>query len=153
MFKHASRTFVVHVPYRGASQIIPDVAGGQIPLGVVSAAAGFAQAKAGKIKALASMSAAPPSGMEVVEPLSRVVPGFDIAPQLFFMGPASLTSEFATRIERALVQVCSAPALESAAANLGAVRGWSGQPLREALQQESARFSKIIKEQRIKADS
>jgi tripartite-type tricarboxylate transporter receptor subunit TctC len=41
MLKQATGSSVVHVPYRGAAQIVPDVIGGQIPIGVVSATAGF----------------------------------------------------------------------------------------------------------------
>ena len=38
MLKGRSGAFVLHIPYRGASQIVPDIIGGQVPLGVVSAA-------------------------------------------------------------------------------------------------------------------
>ena len=39
MLKGQSNAFVVHIPYRGAAQIVPDVMSGQVPLGVVSATA------------------------------------------------------------------------------------------------------------------
>ena len=51
------RTGIVanHVPYRGASQTFPDVISGQVPLGVVSATAWLAQARGGKLRALANL--------------------------------------------------------------------------------------------------
>jgi tripartite-type tricarboxylate transporter receptor subunit TctC len=45
MLKARTGTFIVHIPYRGAAQIMPDVISGQVPIGVVSAAAGLAQAR------------------------------------------------------------------------------------------------------------
>ena len=58
MLKRQTGTFVVHIPYRGAAQIIPDVIGGAVPIGVVSVSAAIAQAKAGKLRAVALMNPA-----------------------------------------------------------------------------------------------
>ncbi len=154
MFKRATRSFVVHVPYRGASQIIPDVIGGQIPLGVVSAAAGFAQARAGKLKALALMSQARLPGMEAVAPLAQAVPGFDIAPQLFVVGPPGLAPDLAARLGQAIKEVCDSPTLATGAAGIGAVRGYlQTTELRQQLTRESAALAKVIQEQNIQAES
>ena len=78
----------VHVPYRGASQILPDVVGGQIPLAVVSVAAGMAQARAGRLKAVAQLSMAKLPGAEGLATLAEVLPGFDVAPSVFVLAPA-----------------------------------------------------------------
>ncbi|MEO7941144.1 MAG: tripartite tricarboxylate transporter substrate-binding protein, partial [Burkholderiaceae bacterium] len=86
--KGQTRTFVVHVPYRGASKIVPDVIGGQIPLGVVSATAGLAQSKAGKLHAVAMMSDVNLPGAEDVSPMSSALPGFGVAPRLTLLAPA-----------------------------------------------------------------
>ncbi len=56
MLKAKAGTFVVHIPYRGASQIVPDVMSGQVPIGVVSATSAIAQARAGKLRAVAVMN-------------------------------------------------------------------------------------------------
>ena len=52
MLKGQAGTPVVHVPYRCASRIVPDVFGGQIRLGVVSATPGISQSRAGKLRDL-----------------------------------------------------------------------------------------------------
>jgi tripartite-type tricarboxylate transporter receptor subunit TctC len=88
MLKQSTGTFVVHVPYRGAAQIVPDVIGGQVPIGVVSATAAMAQAKAGKLRALALMNTAKLEGAEGVAPLADALPGFDVAPRIFVLAPA-----------------------------------------------------------------
>src|SRR6267378_6496724 len=44
---------LVHIPYKGAGQSIPDVLGGQVPLGIYGLLTISQHAKAGKLKALA----------------------------------------------------------------------------------------------------
>lgn len=56
MLKTQTGAFVVHIPYRGAAQIVPDVVGGSVPLAVLTATAALAQAKAGKMKAIAMVT-------------------------------------------------------------------------------------------------
>jgi tripartite-type tricarboxylate transporter receptor subunit TctC len=154
-FKSRTQTFVVHIPYRGASQILPDVAGGQVPLGVVSATAALAQARAGRVRALASMSIDPVPGAEVaVAPLADAVPGFDIAPSLFVLGPAGLPPEVVARLGEVLGQVLASPAIEQAAIAQGAVRTpGDARRLLETMTRESALFAQVIRDQRLRADA
>jgi tripartite-type tricarboxylate transporter receptor subunit TctC len=64
MLKARTGTFIVHIPYRGAAQIVPDVISGQVPIGVVSAAAGMAQARSGRLRAIALMNTGKLPGAE-----------------------------------------------------------------------------------------
>jgi len=45
----------VHVPYRGTAPAMQDVMSGQVPIMVIDTAAGLAQIRSGKLKALAVM--------------------------------------------------------------------------------------------------
>jgi tripartite-type tricarboxylate transporter receptor subunit TctC len=85
LFKKRADLFVVHIPYRGAAQIIPDVISGQVALGVVTAAAAIAQAKGGGLRALAIMSTEKVAGAEDVPPLADALKGFEAAPGLFLL--------------------------------------------------------------------
>jgi tripartite-type tricarboxylate transporter receptor subunit TctC len=102
MLKGQTGSFVVHVPYRGAAQIVPDVIGGQIPLGVVSATAGIAQSKAGKLRAVAMMSPVSLPGAENVAPLSDALPGFSVAPRLMLLAPAGTPAAIVERLSEAV---------------------------------------------------
>ena len=152
LLKQRTATFVVHIPYRGASQILPDVAGGQLPLGVVSATAGMAQAKAGRVKALGMLSRDRLPGIEGVAPLADAVPDLDVAPSLFVLGPAGIAPDLANRIGEAVRQALSAPAAMQTAAAQGAVLtyGNAGQ-LQQAMARETAQFARVIREQKLTA--
>jgi tripartite-type tricarboxylate transporter receptor subunit TctC len=56
LFMERTRTSLLHVPYRGTALAVQDVIGGQVPMMVLDTAAGLAQIKGGKLRALAVMS-------------------------------------------------------------------------------------------------
>ncbi|MFZ4759302.1 MAG: tripartite tricarboxylate transporter substrate-binding protein [Burkholderiaceae bacterium] len=149
--KARTGSFVVHIPYRGASQILPDVAGAQVPLGVVSAAAGLSQARAGRVKALAMMSPDRLPGVEgVVAPLADAVPGFDVAPSLFVLAPAGLPADIASKLGDAVRTALGNPATEQAAASQGAVRTYGdAAALQAAMAKESDLFARVIRDQKL----
>jgi tripartite-type tricarboxylate transporter receptor subunit TctC len=150
MLKGETGSFVVHIPYRGAAQIVPDVIGGQVPLGVVSATAGISQAKAGKLRAVAMMSPVKLPGGEDVLPLSDAVPGFSVAPRLALLAPAGTPAEVVERLSAAVRAVLSSAETVQSALRQGAVAAYM--PTAELgpdLARESAAWEKIIKERKI----
>jgi tripartite-type tricarboxylate transporter receptor subunit TctC len=153
LLKSSTGTFVVHIPYRGAAQIVPDVISGQVPLGVVSATAGLAQAKAGKLKALALLSPTRLAGTESISVLSEVVPNFNVAPYLFVLQPAGTPADIVNKLSAAIKSVMTPEEFSQTAMRQGAVRGYStpAQLARE-MSQESARWSRLIREQKITAE-
>ncbi|MCJ0765141.1 Bug family tripartite tricarboxylate transporter substrate binding protein [Variovorax terrae] len=153
MVKAWTGSFVVHIPYRGAAQIVPDVISGQVPIGVVSATAGMAQAKAGKLHAMALMSGTKLPGADEVPLLSEALPGFDAAPRLFILSPAGTPQPIVERLNEAIRTVMSAPDLAVAAAQQGAVPAYMGSAaLASDIGKESARWGRIIREQKIKPE-
>lgn len=153
MLKQATGSFVVHVPYRGAAQIVPDVVGGQVPIGVVSATAGMAQAKAGKLRALALMNTARLEAADGVAPLADALPGFDVAPRLFLLAPAGTPDEIVDKLAAAVKTVLDTPEAATAAAAQGTLRAFATPAqLRKELVDENARWKRIITEQRIVAE-
>jgi tripartite-type tricarboxylate transporter receptor subunit TctC len=153
MMKAQTDTFVLHIPYRGAAQIVPDVISGQVPLGVVSAAAGMAQAKAGRLRAIAMMSTAKLAGAENVPALAEALPGFDMAPRLFLLAPAGTPAPVVEKLNEAVRAVLASPDLALAAAQQGAIPAYMASgPLAADIVRESAEWARIIKAQKISAE-
>lgn len=152
MLKRQAGAFVVHVPYRGAAQILPDVIGGQIPLGVVSATSAIAQAKNGKLKAIGMLSSVQLPGAENVAPLSDTLPGFSVAPRLMLLAPAGTPAAVVERLAEAVRVTLSNPAVIKSANALGAIAAYlPPAELAVDLNRESAGWAKVIKEQKISA--
>jgi tripartite-type tricarboxylate transporter receptor subunit TctC len=145
--------FVLHIPYRGAAQIVPDVISGQVPFGVVSAAAGMAQAKSGRLRAIAMMSTAKLAGAENVPALAEALPGFDMAPRLFLLAPAGTPAPVVEKLNEAVRTVLASPDLAQAAAQQGAIPAYMASgPLAADMVRESAEWGRIIKAQKISAE-
>lgn len=152
LLKARTNTFVVHVPYRGASQIIPDVISGVVPIGVVSAAAGLAQANGGKLRAVALMSTGKLQGAENVPAVADALPGFDVAPRLMVLAPAGTPAPIVQKLDDALRTILASPDMAQNAAQQGAIPAYLGPAqLGPAMQRESAGWAKIIRDQKITA--
>lgn len=152
MLKGKARSFVVHIPYRGASQIVPDVMSGQVPIGVVSAASAIAQARAGKLRALAVMNPVKFTGAEDIQPLSDALPGFSAVPRLFVLAPAGTPANIVERLSGTLRTVMDAPDIAQIATQQGAVPAYMpAGPLAADIARESAEWGKVIREQGITA--
>lgn len=153
MLKARSGAFVVHIPYRGAAQIVPDVVGGQVPLGVVSATAGIAQAKAGRLRAIGMMSLVRLPGAETVPALADALPGFDVAPRLMLLAPAGTPPALVERLSEAVKTVLSSPETIQSASAQGAVPAYlPAVALATDLVRESAEWARVIRDQRIRAE-
>ncbi|MCM2252476.1 MAG: tripartite tricarboxylate transporter substrate-binding protein [Ramlibacter sp.] len=150
MMKAKTGTFVLHIPYRGAAQIMPDVISGQVPLGVVSASAGMSQAKSGRLRAIAMMSTGKLAGAENVPALADALPGFDMAPRLFLLAPAGTPQPVVDKLSEAVRTVLASADLAQAAAQQGAIPAFMAPgPLAADMARESADWIKIIKAQKI----
>ena len=153
MLKARTAAFVVHIPYRGAAQILPDVISGQVPIGVVSAAAGLAQARSGKVRPIAMMSTGKLAGAENVPAMAEALPGFDVAPRLMLMAPAGTPAAVVERLNEAVRSVLESPDLAQAAAQQGVIPSYlSATQLAGTLAQESADWGRLITAQKINAD-
>ncbi len=150
MLKGQTGAYVVHIPYRGAAQIVPDVMSGQVPIGVVSAASAIAQARAGKLRALAVMNPVKLQGGEDIAPLSDALPGFSAVPRLYVLAPTGTPAPIVERLSDSLRKVMDSPDIAQAAAAQGAVPAYMpAGPLAADIARESAAWGKVIREQKI----
>jgi tripartite-type tricarboxylate transporter receptor subunit TctC len=150
VLKSRTGTFVVHIPYRGAAQILPDVIGGQVPLAVVSATAGMAQAQAGKVKAIGLFSTGRLPGLEAVPPLADAVPGLDVAPRVFAIAPAGLAAGASARLAEAVRLIAAEAEVAQRAAGQGATLKFApAAALAGELRDELATWTAVVQAQRL----
>ncbi len=90
---------LTHVPYRGASQIVPDLVGGQVPIAVLSVGAAVGQVAAGKIRALGLTSPVRLPGADW-RFIADWLPDFDASPRLFVLAPAGTPAAILDRLDR-----------------------------------------------------
>ena len=150
LFKARSGTSVVHIPYWGATQIIPDVNSGQVALGVVTAGSVMPQVKAGRVKAIALMGPDKLPGVAGIPSLADQFPGFDAAPRIYLFAPARTPGAIVERLGSAIQKAMADPTLAAAAAQQGAVAAFLPPgALAIKLADESQAWSTVIAEQKI----
>lgn len=152
-FMGQTGTSAVHIPYRGAAQIIPDVIGGQVPLAVVSATAGIPHSRGGRLRAVAMMSPVSLPGAEHVRPLADVLPGFDVAPRVTLLAPAGTPAPVVQQINLAVRSVLAEPATVLQVNQQGAVPAFmAADALAADLPRESATWGEVIRSRGIRLD-
>lgn len=120
LFKKQGNFDFVHVPYKGAAPIIPDLIGGQIPLAIISASPALVQAKAGKLKAIALTSLGKLSSAPDWPALADTFPGFDASPRLFVLAPAGTPPAIISRLDNAIKLMLTKSTVQEALVSQGA---------------------------------
>jgi tripartite-type tricarboxylate transporter receptor subunit TctC len=121
LFKKQGNFDFVHVPYKGAAPIIPDLIGGQIPLAIMSAPPALVQAKAGKLKAIALTSPGKLISAPDWPALADTFPGFDASPRLFVLAPAGTPPAIISRIDNAIKLMLAKSTVQEALIAQGAM--------------------------------
>ena len=136
LLKQRAGLFVVHIPYRGAAPIIPDLISGQISFAVISAGPALAQVKGGKINAIAITSEAKLASAPEWPTLAQKYPGFDASPNLFLVGPAGMPEAIVTRLNLLTREILARPDTVAALAAQGATAQWKS-PAQLGVQMET----------------
>ena len=153
LFMRQAGVNAVHVPYKGASAMMPDLMSGQVHIGIISAAVALAQAKAGRIRVLAVTSAQRMPSAPEVPTLAETLPGFEAAPNVFVVAPAATPPLTIAKLSTAVRAAVSSRAVDEALAKQGATP-MSGEPaeLAARISAETRRWAAAIKDAGIKPE-
>ena len=88
LFKRQAGVDALHVPYKGAAAMMPDIISGQVPIGVISAIAAAGPTRAGRIRTLAVTSPQRLASAPDWPAMAETLPGFSAAPNVFLVAPA-----------------------------------------------------------------
>jgi tripartite-type tricarboxylate transporter receptor subunit TctC len=152
-YKRQAGVDALHVPYKGAAAMMPDLMSGQVPIGVISAAAALGPARAGKLRALAVTSPERLPTAPDWPALAETLPGFSAAPNVFLVGPPGISQPAVSRLSAALRQALAARDVQESFARQGATTT-PGTPeaLRAQIADEVKRWAAVVKEAGVKAE-
>lgn len=137
---------LTHVPYRGASALVPDLMSGQVPIGVLSAPPAMQQENAGRIRVLGHTSPTPVPGAEKWPSFAQAVPGFSASPNIYVAAPAGTPKAVAQKLNAAIRKVSESQAFKDGVVKLGGV-AWlhDVDSLERTLQAEARQWGELIK--------
>lgn len=148
-FKQKAGVFMVHIPYRGGAQILADVIGGQIDLGITSAvnAAGFVAG--GRLKAIGVTSARRHPAMASAQAFGETaaLKSLELSTWAVAYAPAGTPEPVVQKLNAAINSALMLPANVEMRAKLGAELAAPMTPaqVRAFVQAERAKYEPIVK--------
>jgi tripartite-type tricarboxylate transporter receptor subunit TctC len=147
LLKITAKIDLVHVPYKGAGQVMQDLIGGQVPMFFSGMPPAMPHVRSGKLRALAVTSERrSPSAPEIPTMAEAGVSGFDISNWFAFFAPAGTPPEVIARLNAEINYALKQQDVREKLASAGAeVVGTSPDELARFMRAESAKFANLIK--------
>jgi len=153
LFQRQAGVNALHVPYKGASAMMPDIMSGQVPIGVISALAAIGPTKQGRIRTLAVTSPKRLPSNPDWPAMAETLPGFSAAPNVFLVAPPGTPASVVNRLSNALRTAVSAPDVIENLAKQGATAAPSSPAeLGAQIAEETKRWAAVVKDAGIKTE-
>lgn len=154
LFKQATGSRMVHVPYKGSGQAINDLVSGVVDLNFDTVPTVLPHIKAGTLRALAVTTpqriAALPDVPTVAE---SGVPGYDVSTWYMVMGPAGLPEPIVKAWTSAVNKALEDPAIRQRLTDLSTeIIGGTPADAARVLHQDVAKWARVVKDAGIKAN-
>jgi tripartite-type tricarboxylate transporter receptor subunit TctC len=137
---------MTHVPYRGASQAITDLIGGQVHVAIVTSAASMEQIRAGKLRPLAMTSAERLDLLPDVPTVAEFIPGYEASGWLGIGAPKNTPDAVIDRLNKEINAGLADARLKARFADLG-LTPLAGSPadFGTLIAEETEKWGKVVK--------
>lgn len=154
LLKDRTKSFIVHVPYRGTALAVQDVISGQVPMMVLDTAAGLPQIRAGKVKALAVMSKKRLPSLPDVPTLDEIgIKDFEVTAWQGLFVPKGTPSDIVAHLSAEMIKAINVPEVKARLEEFGLeVTPSDGPALAAFLQKETSFWHALIKERNLSAE-
>ena len=151
LFKMMTAVDFLHVPYKGASQAIADLLGGQVQVLFEPLPASIQHIKSGKLRALAVTSATRSQALPDLPTVGEFVPGYEASGWNGVCAPKNTPSEIIDKLNRTINEGLADPKLKARLVDLGAIT-LAGSPadFRKVIVEETEKWGKVIRAGNIK---
>ena len=147
LFKLQTKTFITHIPYRGAGPALQDLIGGQVDMMFDGLGSSSTHIKSGRIKALAVASARRAPGFaEVPTAAEAGVPSYEVATWYGLWAPKGTPKEIVERMQAEMVKAFATPDLQGIWNGLGAeMPNLYGDAFGKFVSSETRRWAEVVK--------
>ncbi len=154
LFKSVAGIQIVHVPYKGVAQALPEMMSGKVQIAFNTIPAFLPHVKAGRLKAIAITAASRSPLLPDVPAMTEVgLPGVLGGSWHAVVAPAGTPREVLAKLNRTLVATVANPELRTQLANQGAQAvGSSPDELRKFMQAEGEKWGRVIRSSGTRAD-
>jgi len=153
LFLQMSGTKMVHVPYKSAGPALVDLLGGQIQMFFGSGPSSAAHIRAGRLRGLGVTTAKRSAILPDLPAIGEQLPGYQSDFWFGMWAPAGTPKEIISSINRALGRILKNPeVLERLRADGQEPVGSTPEQFAQAIAQEIAKWSKVVKAGNIRID-
>jgi len=154
LFKSMAKVSITHVPYKGSAGARTDVLGGQVEMMFDAVTTMTEQAKAGKVKALATTGKQRSEVMPDVPTVSEAgVPGYEATIWLGVMAPKNTPKAIVDKLNEAISQIVGQAEIKQTWGKQGAVpMVMNPAQFDKYLNEDIAKWANVIKSANIKLD-
>jgi tripartite-type tricarboxylate transporter receptor subunit TctC len=154
LFKQMAAVDIVHVPYKGTTQLLPDLIDGRVSFSIDSLPAHIPHIQAGRLKALGVARKNRSAQLPDVPTMTEAgLPGFESYTDYALYAPAGTPKAIITRLNRETNTALQLPDLRAKLAGLGIeVAGSTPEALGAEVASEIAKWTKVIKDANIKQE-
>jgi len=153
LFQRQAGVSALHVPYKGATAMMPDIMSGQVPIGVISALAAMGPTKAGRIRTLAVTSPQRLPTNPEWPAMAETLPGFSAAPSVFVVAPPGTSAPIVQKLSAAIAAVLASTEVKENLAKQGAATSPSSPAeLGAQIAEEAKRWAAVVKDAGIKTE-
>jgi tripartite-type tricarboxylate transporter receptor subunit TctC len=151
LFKTMTGVNFVHIPYKGASQAIADLLGGQVQVLFEPLPASIQHIKSGKLRALGVTTAARSEALPDVPAIGEFVAGYEASGWNGLCAPKGTPTDIVEKLNKAINAGLADPKLKARLADLGALPlSGSSADFGKLIVEETEKWSKVIRAGNIK---
>lgn len=154
LFRREAGIDIAHVPYKGTTQAMNDLIGGQLTMMFGALPTLMPQVKAGKLRALAVTSARRAAAVPDLPTIAESgLPGVDVSSWYAIMAPAKTSSEIVAAVAEEVRRILALPDIRQALDAQGlAPVGMRPAEFAAHIRRETASWAKVIREANIKPE-
>ena len=153
LFKMTTGTSIVHVPYKGSSQMMGDLVGGQVQLAFDNMPTALAQARAGKVRALAISSEERWPGNPDIPTIAESLPGFVATSWQGLFAPKGTPSDVLRQLSSQVQRILQEPEAVRRFQELGTrAAGMPMDQFRQFVRDETERWAAVVKKAGARAE-
>lgn len=154
LFKNLTGVQMVHVPYKGGGPAVTNLMAGEASVGFATMPSVLAQAKSGKLRALAVTTGRRSQGApEVPTVIEAGLPGYEASTWYCLLVPAATPKEIIMRLNVDTGKVLAMPDVNARLTGLGyEVAGTTPEQLSAYMRSEIQKWGKVVKATNVRAD-
>ncbi len=156
LFKAQTKTFMVHIPYRGSAQAVTDLIGGQADVMFDNLPSSLPFIKAGKLRAIGLTSSKPSPALPGVAPIAQSggeLANYEASSWFGILAPAGTPKDIVARLQSEIARSLASPAVKEKLVGQGADPvGNTPEQFAAFIQSETKKWALVVKVSGAKVD-